>query len=167
MAPHVPMLFQGEEWGAPTPFPYFVDVADPDLAQAIRDGRRREFSEAGWHGAVPDPVDPATFTAAVLRWDELASGEHAALLAWHRDLHALRRAHRHLRDGGFAEVTCNEATGALAVVRGPLTLLVNLAAEPRRRRVVGALALASHRDVVRESGDLVLPPESCAIVIAG
>ena len=166
VAPHVPMLFQGEEWGASTPFPYFVDVADPALAQAIRDGRRRELAEAGWHGDVPDPVDPATFASAVLRWDEAAAGEHAALLAWHRDLHALRRAHADLHDGGWPHVDLDEDACWLDVTRGAVRLVVNLGERPRRHRgVPGELVLASRDDVKRDGNDLLLPPDRCAIVV--
>ena len=47
-APFVPLLFQGEEWAASTPFLYFTDHADPELGRAVREGRRREF--AGFDG---------------------------------------------------------------------------------------------------------------------
>ena len=64
-----PMLFMGEEWGARTPWQFFTDHPEPDLAAAVRDGRRREFGGHGWdvlYGGdieVPDPQDPATFRA--------------------------------------------------------------------------------------------------------
>jgi maltooligosyltrehalose trehalohydrolase len=61
-APFVPMLFQGEEWDASAPFPYFSDHGDPDLAEAVREGRRAEFSAFGWEpDEIPDPQDSATF----------------------------------------------------------------------------------------------------------
>ena len=61
------MLFMGEEWGTRTPWQFFTDHPEPDLAAAVRDGRRREFGGHGWdvlYGGdieVPDPQDPATF----------------------------------------------------------------------------------------------------------
>src|SRR5690606_7306946 len=68
-SPFVPMLFQGEEWGASTPFLYFTDHADPDLAEAIRQGRRREFAAFGWDAeSIPDPQAIETFRRAQLNW---------------------------------------------------------------------------------------------------
>ncbi|MGZ3678250.1 MAG: malto-oligosyltrehalose trehalohydrolase, partial [Ktedonobacterales bacterium] len=55
-APFVPMLFQGEEWGATTPFQYFTDHQDANLARAVSEGRRNEFAAFGWNpDDVPDP----------------------------------------------------------------------------------------------------------------
>jgi malto-oligosyltrehalose trehalohydrolase len=95
LAPAIPLLFMGEEWSASTPFLFFSDFG-PDLAQAVTEGRRREFE--GWPGfraaatqaGPPDPQDPATMRASVLRWDERAAPDHAAALALHAELLALR-----------------------------------------------------------------------------
>ena len=46
-APFTPLLFQGEEWGASTPFLYFTDHEDPELGHAVSEGRRREFAHFG------------------------------------------------------------------------------------------------------------------------
>jgi maltooligosyltrehalose trehalohydrolase len=92
LSPLVPLLFQGEEWGASTPFLYFTDHDDPGLAQAVSEGRRREFAAFGWKPEeVPDPQNPATFEASRLDWSELDKPPHAELLAWHRELLRLRR----------------------------------------------------------------------------
>ncbi|MGN6310122.1 MAG: malto-oligosyltrehalose trehalohydrolase [Xanthobacteraceae bacterium] len=74
LAPMPPMLFLGEEWGSRAPFPFFCDFAE-DLAEAVRQGRRREFEAAyAAHGnEIPDPLDEATFRSARLDWRELAS----------------------------------------------------------------------------------------------
>src|SRR5258707_13026794 len=45
LAPFVPLLFQGEEWGAETPFLYFTDHGDPDLGRRVAEGRSREFRD--------------------------------------------------------------------------------------------------------------------------
>ncbi|HEY3393190.1 MAG TPA: hypothetical protein VGK58_10805, partial [Lacipirellulaceae bacterium] len=46
LSPYVPMLFQGEEWAASSPFQYFVDFSeDSKLARAVSEGRRSEFAE--------------------------------------------------------------------------------------------------------------------------
>ena len=72
LSPMVPMLFQGEEWAASTPFQYFTDLGDAHLRKAVTNGRRREFRAFGWPAdRVPDPQAPATFQRSMLRWDEV------------------------------------------------------------------------------------------------
>ncbi|MFP5319429.1 MAG: malto-oligosyltrehalose trehalohydrolase [Acidimicrobiia bacterium] len=127
-SPFVPMLFQGEEWGASTPFQYFTDHEDPELGQAVSEGRRREFSSFGWKPEdVPDPQDPATFERSKLDWDEVGRSPHAQLLDWHRRLIALRREHR-LHEGGFAgvDVHVDEDARWLVLDRGSLVLALNV-----------------------------------------
>jgi maltooligosyltrehalose trehalohydrolase len=68
LAPHLPLLFMGEEYGEERPFPFFCSFNDAQLVQAVRDGRRREFEALGWEGEVPDPQSPDTFAAARLSW---------------------------------------------------------------------------------------------------
>src|ERR1700722_13382288 len=46
-APFIPMLFQGEEFGADTPFQYFTNHEEPELAKAVSEGRRKEFAAFG------------------------------------------------------------------------------------------------------------------------
>jgi maltooligosyltrehalose trehalohydrolase len=92
LAPMVPMLFMGEEWGSTAPFPFFCDFQG-DLADAVRKGRRKEFAGAyGKYGdEVPDPLDEATFRSAVLDWDarDLAKAHQRVTLV--RDLLSIRR----------------------------------------------------------------------------
>jgi len=65
LAPPIPLIFMGEECGSRAPFLYFTSHADPDLARAVREGRRAEFPAfAGAPGEVPDPNDPSTFAAS-------------------------------------------------------------------------------------------------------
>jgi maltooligosyltrehalose trehalohydrolase len=66
-SPFTPLLFQGEEYGESAPFQYFTDHIDPFIADATRDGRRREFARfAGFSGEVPDPQDRASFERSKL-----------------------------------------------------------------------------------------------------
>ena len=59
-SPFTPMLFMGEEWAASTPWQYFTSHEEPELAEAVRAGRRREFAGHGWAAEdVPDPQDRA------------------------------------------------------------------------------------------------------------
>jgi maltooligosyltrehalose trehalohydrolase len=92
LAPSVPLLFMGQEWGASTPFQYFIDHSEPELAHAVASGRARESLEFGWPRPLgPDPRDEATFQSSKLRWSEIGEGAHADLLAWHTELLRLRR----------------------------------------------------------------------------
>jgi maltooligosyltrehalose trehalohydrolase len=90
LSPFVPLLFQGEEWGASTPFLYFTDHQDPLLGRLVSEGRAREFASFGWAGDVPDPQAADTFERSKLDWSEAARPPHAELLDWHRSLIALR-----------------------------------------------------------------------------
>ncbi|MBU6461681.1 MAG: malto-oligosyltrehalose trehalohydrolase [Bradyrhizobium sp.] len=69
LAPMVPMLFMGEEWGSKAPFPFFCDFHG-DLAKAVREGRRREFAGAyaKYGDEIPDPLEISTMQSAVLDW---------------------------------------------------------------------------------------------------
>jgi malto-oligosyltrehalose trehalohydrolase len=93
LAPSVPLLFMGEEFGALTPFLYFCDF-EGDLARAVREGRRREFAAfaraAGGPEAIPDPNAERTFLDSKLDWAAAASGDHARTLEHHRALLRLR-----------------------------------------------------------------------------
>jgi 1,4-alpha-glucan branching enzyme len=88
----VPMLFMGEEWGSKTPFPFFCDF-EGELAEAVRQGRRREFADAyAEHGnEVPDPLERSTAESAVLDWDSRDQANGRRRLALVRDLLAVRR----------------------------------------------------------------------------
>src|SRR5262249_21171403 len=133
-SPFVPLLFQGEEWGATTPFQYFTGHDDPGLGQAVSQGRRAEVSALGWApDAVPAPQDPATFERSRLDWTEPGSGRHAGLLAWYRRLIALRRQVPALTDPRLDRVQtqCDPEGGWLIVRRGPVMVAANLGASER------------------------------------
>jgi malto-oligosyltrehalose trehalohydrolase len=92
LTPAIPMLFMGEEWGSKAPFPFFCDF-EGDLADAVRNGRRKEFAGAyaKYGDELPDPLDPLTFQSAILDWgsrNEQAGRERLALV---RDILAVRR----------------------------------------------------------------------------
>jgi maltooligosyltrehalose trehalohydrolase len=130
-SPFTPMLFMGEEWNASTPWQFFTSHEEPELADAVREGRRREFAEHGWATEdVPDPQDPATVQASTLRWSELAEPAHAAMLRWYRDLIALRRAEPDLRDPRLERVQVDYDADAewVLVTRGSFRVVCNLAA---------------------------------------
>jgi maltooligosyltrehalose trehalohydrolase len=98
LSPFVPLLFQGEEWGAGTPFLYFTDHQDPRLARAVSEGRAREFASFRWTGEIPDPQAQDTFERSKLDWSEPARAPHAELLDWYRGLIAIRAARAARKD---------------------------------------------------------------------
>ena len=160
-SPFVPMLFQGEEWAASTPFCYFADLESAELREAVREGRKAEHAAAGWSSPPVDPTDPETRNGCVLRWDERQGGEHAEMLRWYRELIAVRKQHAELRDPSAGSVRVVErAPGRLFhVERGPFTLAVNLTDEPAPSEG-GELVLAS--DAAASATEL--PPMSCALL---
>jgi maltooligosyltrehalose trehalohydrolase len=98
LSPFTPMLFMGEEYGDPAPFPYFIDHGDADLVEAVRAGRQREFSGVDWSGDVADPADPDTFRRAVLDVTLTEREPHRSRLAMYTELLRLRREHPVLTD---------------------------------------------------------------------
>jgi malto-oligosyltrehalose trehalohydrolase len=96
--PQTPMLFMGEEWGSVEPFAFFFDFG-AELAQAIREGRRKEFEKfaefrsKAMRERIPDPQAEATFAAAKLDWSKLDNPTHSAVVQWYRDALAARRKH--------------------------------------------------------------------------
>ena len=94
LSPFTPMLFMGEEYGEPAPFPYFVDHGDPDLLEAVRVGRRNEFARSEWTEAVADPADPARRTSVPCSTRRRPVGiPHREMLDAYTELIALRRRH--------------------------------------------------------------------------
>jgi malto-oligosyltrehalose trehalohydrolase len=96
LAPSVPMLFMGEEFAASAPFQFFCDFG-PELAHAVRDGRRAEFSSfTRFQGpaaaaAIPDPNAESTFLRSKLDWRECAEPGHREWHALYSELLELRR----------------------------------------------------------------------------
>jgi maltooligosyltrehalose trehalohydrolase len=160
VSPFVPMIFQGEEWAASTPFCYFADLQSPELREAVRAGRRAEHAAAGWTSAPIDPIDPATRDASVLRWDERVDPPHASMLAWYRELAAARRAHPSLRDPHPASTHVRRRGDVLEVERNELVLACNLGDEPVPLDLGGELVLASTATTTTRR----LPPVSCALI---
>jgi maltooligosyltrehalose trehalohydrolase len=168
-APFIPMLFQGEEFGADTPFQYFTHHEEPELARAVSEGRRKEFAAFGWKAAdIPDPQDPQTFSRSKLNWTELEREPHASLLAWHKQLIALRRNTPEFTDGRLdqVEVRLSESEQWLTFRRGEYAIAVNLSQETRTMPLAfpGALVLASEPDCILHKTSVEMPSDSVAIL---
>ncbi|MDX3312101.1 malto-oligosyltrehalose trehalohydrolase [Streptomyces sp. NPDC054884] len=170
-APFTPMLFMGEEWAAGTPWQYFTDHTDPELAEAVRRGRRREFAAHGWaEEDVPDPQDPATRERSCLDWSEPRREPHARVLAWYRELIALRHAQPDLTDPDLADIkVAHDVRGRwLAFRRGDVRVAVNLGKEPAAiplgPRPARVLAAWEPVDAPGPDGLLHLPGEACVVL---
>jgi maltooligosyltrehalose trehalohydrolase len=167
-APFVPMLFQGEEFGASSPFQYFTNYEDEQLGKSVSEGRRNEFAAFGWNPEqVPDPQDPATFERSKLHWEETQSEPHAALLAWYRKLIAFRRSQPSLADGRLdhVEVTFDEPAGWLVMKRGAVEVACNFAGDRQAIPVTHRTAIISSEPAWHlRPGLIELPPDSVAIL---
>lgn len=169
--PCTPMLFMGEEWAAGTPWQFFTDHTDPELAEAVRRGRRREFAAHGWaEQDVPDPQDPATRDRSCLDWTEPNSGHHARVLAWYRRLIALRHEQPDLTDPDLADIKVahDEEARWLAFRRGDICVAVNLGKAtvgiPLGTRPAEILAAWEPVTPPDEEGVLRLPGECCVLM---
>jgi len=168
-SPFIPMLFQGEEWAASTPFQYFANHEDREMARAVSEGRKSEFAAFGWNpDLIPDPESRETFERSKLNWREATKPEHAEFWAWYRDLIHLRRTSPCLNDGrpGNTRVSYDEDEHWLRVQRGSITILCNLgeSAHSFPFAAKGQVLLASDRNASVEGSKLILPSDSVAIV---
>jgi maltooligosyltrehalose trehalohydrolase len=169
LSPFVPMLFQGEEWAASTPFLYFADHDDPELSRAVSEGRKKEFSAFGWNPAsIPDPESHATFDASKLHWEEAKAGVHAEMLAWYGALIQLRRTTPCLNDGtaANARVTFDEQAQWLRMERGTMTVICNLGKQEQSfvASEQSRVLIASQRSIQVSGNKLSVPPDSVAVV---
>jgi maltooligosyltrehalose trehalohydrolase len=170
-SPFIPMIFQGEEWGASTPFQYFTDHQDPNLAQAVREGRQREFAAFGWKPEdIPNPQARETFEQSKLDWEERSREPHRSLLEWHRDLIKLRRCVPALADARLdrIRIALDEGKRWLTVERGPVLVACNLSGSPQQVPLplekVGRILLKSAERISLDCGNVNLPSHSVAIL---
>ncbi len=157
LAPFVPLLFMGEEYGETAPFQFFSDHIDKEIAEATREGRRREFQEfAEFGGEVPDPQDRATYERSKLTRgrDERLAGLYKQLLD----------ARRELPPGEASAIEFDEAQKWLRVRRGPFELVANFSAERRRLPCEGGLRVTTDEAVEVRDGHVVLEPLSGALL---
>ena len=146
LSPQIPMIFMGEEWGATTPFRYFIDFGnDKDLEQVIRAGREREFAgftgyKAG-HLPIPDPAAIETFHGSKLDWAQAGREPFAGILSETRSLLALRRdVVIPLTKSGFIDAAF-ERTGSGGLIvewrfhGGTLRLAANFDTAPFRTKI--------------------------------
>lgn len=178
LSPHVPLLFMGDEWGATTPFLFFCDFHG-ELAEAVRQGRRREFAAFFENPAseVPDPIAEQTFLDSKLDWRECVRPPHGrwlactkAILKLRADEIAPRLAAGETRSLGARSFGSHGVHAAWQLGDGSrLTLLANLGldAAPAIDRPPGRLLHATVPNADTEAPRLTLAPWSVAWFIDG
>jgi maltooligosyltrehalose trehalohydrolase len=169
LAPFTPMLFQGEEWAASSPFLYFTDHSDQEVGNAVRVGRHREFAAFGWdRDQIPDPQAAKTFEQSRLNWNELDEPFHRRMLEWYRAVIGLRRrlplAASLVGEGVVVEV--DDELSRIEFARDAISVRVNLGEKdwqlplPEGMRVL----MASDPSMRPRGGMLCLSPSSVAIL---
>jgi maltooligosyltrehalose trehalohydrolase len=157
LSPFLPMLFMGEEWSEPAPFLYFVSHTDPELADAVRKGRKAEFAAFHAQGEAPDPVAEATFNASKLQWHLTTDGQHKTMLNYYKMLIQLRKKHPALNNTDRKSLTVHVNTNSKTLTlyrwndNNKVYCFLNFSEEP----AVVSLARASQWTVLMNSADSV------------
>ena len=170
-APNLPLLFMGQEWGEVAPFHYFISHGDPELVDAVREGRRAEFAPFEHFRDFPDPQDRHTFENSKLGWNRLTQSPHRHLLALHKDLLRLRRVHPALANlrKDLCEARIDPPARSLVVHRRDpaspcIVAAFNFSSEPKRvelpsAEVASNLLLWSAAPQYGGSVDAIAPPQ--------
>ena len=116
VSPYLPMLFMGEEYGEKNPFQYFVSHTDPELAEAVRKGRKKEFEAFHMDGEAPDPVSEHTFERSRLQWELIDQEPHKTILDFYKELIAMRKMQQPLCVLNRKEVSVEHNTEARVIV---------------------------------------------------
>lgn len=161
LAPSPPMLFMGEEWNAPEPFPYFCDF-EQELATKVREGRKREFAhferfrDPANSGNIPDPTIASTMRSACLDWSKPTAAGHEDWLDLYRRLLMIRQREIMPLIPEIRFGACSKLEGGVAFAvdwalseGSVLHLIANLADEPARLvgRTAGRLIYATHPNI--------------------
>ena len=115
LAPFVPLLFMGEEYGETAPFRYFTSHGDTELIEAVRKGRQEEFAAFAWEGEIPDPQAEETFSRSKLHHEIKDQEPHRTLRALYRELLGIRREYA-LAGTGKLEILKNGS--AITMITG-------------------------------------------------
>ncbi|MFD2515114.1 malto-oligosyltrehalose trehalohydrolase [Pontibacter locisalis] len=152
-SPYLPMLFMGEEYGEQNPFLYFVSHSDKDLIEAVRKGRREEFSSFAWQGEAPDPQSEETFQKSKLKRSYTSDEQQLKLREFYKRLIQLRKSSPALAtpDKNLIEASMEEQEKVLHLLHAtkqphlyclfninkqPATVNISLATEVKNWQVV-------------------------------
>jgi maltooligosyltrehalose trehalohydrolase len=133
VAPAVPLIFMGEEYGETARFQFFSSFLDKNLADAVRKGRAEEMTRWDWHGQISDPNAPNTFVSSRLNHSLAGAPRHRGLREYYKHWLMLRRTHPALGTEGkeTTRATLDTAGAVLTVIRSvpggdEVRLLANL-----------------------------------------
>jgi len=174
LAPSPPILFMGEEWGTTEPFLFFCDFHD-ELADNVREGRRREFAQfpefrnPADRERIPDPNAETTFERSKLKWEQLSQSPYSEHLDHYRRLLALRREHVIDRLAGMQgqSATTDRRSETSFIVQwrlgdgSQLTLVANLGVDAGPSLAhwpQGRLILATDQKIAEAMANQQLPP---------
>ncbi|HTU38999.1 MAG TPA: malto-oligosyltrehalose trehalohydrolase [Acidimicrobiales bacterium] len=162
LAPGIPLLFMGEEYGETAPFAYFVDHSDPALLEAVRRGRGAETVGQGADHL--DPADRETFCRSVLDPDRRHDGVHEEIWELYRSLLALRAAEPALRRSGRSTTTAHAEGRVVNLLRShhgtSIACYFNLSASPALALLPVAAGWEEllHPVPLRSDGEIALDP---------
>ncbi len=171
LIPQIPLLFMGQEWGAETPFLFFTDHHG-ELAEAVRQGRRREFAKFAAFAdperrkQIPDPNEVATYEASRPDPAEAVHSKHAEWLALHRELLTIRARHimPHMEHARALSAEPLGETGVRASWRlgngAVLTIGANLGKSALPWSASGDILFATPGGTAAS-----LPPSSCVAIL--
>ena len=154
LGPWTPLLFQGEEFGASTPFVFFTDVGDGPMKEAIRKGRFAflaqfpSFATKEVQERLPVPSDPTVFVSCKLDFSEREKNKEFYDL--HVDLLKLRR-----EDSRFREQIPHGVDGA---VLGPASFVLRYFSEGGKDDRLLVINFGEHRDLNPAPEPLLAPP---------
>ena len=116
VSPYIPLLFMGEEYGETNPFQYFVSHTDPELAEMVRKGRKKEFEAFHIEGEAPDPMSEETFNDSKLQWDLLDKEPHKTMLSFYKEMIAVRKKQQPLCVLNRKEISAQSYTDKKTIV---------------------------------------------------
>ncbi|MDR2508834.1 MAG: malto-oligosyltrehalose synthase [Candidatus Ancillula sp.] len=180
LSPFTPLIFQGEEWGASTPFLFFADYQDESIREACRRGRENEFRDFEWdkfygdNVEIPDPISRSTFESCKLRWGESGRDPHRELHHWYLDLMRIRK--EYIADCPIlsrdikVRVEQDEDGDFIALQHSGVEIICNLS---KISRTVGVrldgknpdiILSSNERNFISKNGILELHPNSIAVL---
>lgn len=158
LGPFTPMLFMGEEFGARTPFPFFISHSDEGALRDAYHGRASWFAAEHWPEGMADPADEATFLSAKLDWES----QELLLLDAYRSLISLRPTCGIARYD-LREIVVKQEGPWLSMSDGRHTLAANFSAEPAAVPVGGELVYSFGSPQVGDA-ETVLEPWGFALI---
>ncbi len=141
MAPYIPLLFMGEEYGETSPFLYFVSHTDPDLIKNVCEGRKNEFRGFHLEGEAPEPHLYETFLKSALKWDFDTKENSEKMLEFHKRIIKIRKNHPVLskNDRKNFSATGDESQKIITITRwfekNRLICILNFGNEPQEIKI--------------------------------